>query len=153
MSFLVWCLSIVIDGRASSDQLLGLMLVKVCCVSCLCLIWVSCVGWRHIGLLCCVCVAYNVCVVLRLSSVFLVFLLCDNGRKGHHSYFITTVVVRLGLHTVHIMPYIVWWLMVYMVCIFSTVLEPVKTLVLRYNTSVSNLCSEVKTCEHIKLLL
>ena len=34
-----------------------------------------------------------------------------------------------------------------------TVLEPVKTLVLRYNTSVSNLCSEVKTCEHIKLLL
>ena len=28
--------------------------------------------------------------MLRLSSVFLVFLLCDNGRKGHHSYFITT---------------------------------------------------------------
>ena len=33
------------------------------------------------------------------------------------------------------------------------VLEPIKTLVLRYNTSVSNLCSEVKTYEHIKLLL
>ena len=33
------------------------------------------------------------------------------------------------------------------------VLEPIKTLVLRYNTSVSNLCSEVKTCERIKLLL
>ena len=33
-----------------------------------------------------------------------------------------------------------------------SVLEPIKTLVLRYNTSVSNLCSEVKTCEHIKLL-
>ena len=36
--------------------------------------------------------------------------------------------------------------------IWGSVLEPVKTLVLRYNTSVSNLCSEVKTCEHVRAL-
>ena len=36
------------------------------------------------------CVAHNVCVVLGLSSVFLVFLLCGNGRKDYHNCFITT---------------------------------------------------------------
>ena len=88
--FLVWHLLIIINGHASSDQLLGPMLVKFCCVSCLCLVWVSWVGCRCVGSLCCVCVAHDVCVVLRSSSVFLVFLLCDNWRKSHHSYFITT---------------------------------------------------------------
>ena len=39
--FSVWRLSIVIDGHTSSDQLLGPMLVKVHCVLCLGLIWVS----------------------------------------------------------------------------------------------------------------
>ena len=42
----------------------------------------------------CVCVAHDVCVILRSSSVFLVFSLCDNGRKGYHSYFITTILTH-----------------------------------------------------------
>ena len=91
MLFSVWHLSIIIDGHASSDQLPGPMLVKVHCFSCLGLIWVSWVGWHCVSSLCCVCVAHDVCVVLSSSSVFLVFLLCDNGRKGYHSYFITTL--------------------------------------------------------------
>ena len=78
MLSLVWCLSIVIDGRASSDQLPGPMLIKVCYFSCLGLIWVPWVRWCRISSLRCVCV----CVMLRSSSVFLVFLLCGNGRKG-----------------------------------------------------------------------
>ena len=81
MLFSVWRLSIIIDGHTSSDWLLGLMLVKVHCVSCLGLIWVSWVGWHSIGLLCCVCVAHDVCVVLRSSSVFLVFYYVIMGEK------------------------------------------------------------------------
>ena len=89
--FLVWHLSIIIDGHASSDQLLGPMLVKVHCVSCLGLLSVSWVRWRCIGLLHCVCVAHDVCVVLRSSLVFFsFFLLYDDGKKGYNSYFITT---------------------------------------------------------------
>ena len=79
--FSVWCLSIVIDGRASSDRSPRPMLVKVRCVSCLGLVWVSWMGWHRVGLLHCVCVAHDICVVLRSSSVFLVFSLCDNGGK------------------------------------------------------------------------
>ena len=53
--FLVWRLSIVIDGCASSDRSLGLMLVKVCYVSCLGFVLVFHVDWCHAGSLCCVC--------------------------------------------------------------------------------------------------
>ena len=73
VSFSIWHLSIVIDGRASSDQLLGPMLVKVHCFSCLGLIWVLWMRCCRISSLHCVCVAHDVCVVLQLSSVFLVF--------------------------------------------------------------------------------
>ena len=67
---LVWCLSIVIDRCASSDQSPVPMLVKVHCVSCL--------GLMGVVVLCqfvtlCVYVAHNVCVVLRSSLMFLVF--------------------------------------------------------------------------------
>ena len=70
MLFSVWCLSIVIDGHASSDRLLGPMLVKVHCVLCLGLVWVSWMGWHRVGSLGCVCVAHDVYVVLRSSLVF-----------------------------------------------------------------------------------
>ena len=66
MSLLVQHLSIVIDGRTSSDQLPGPMLV-----------------WVHLGLFCvlssyvfvtsCVHVMHDVCVVLGSFLVFLVF--------------------------------------------------------------------------------
>ena len=65
--FLVWCLSIVIDGHDSSDWLLGPMLVKVCCVLCLGLVWVSWMGWHCVSSLSCVCVAHDVCIILRSS--------------------------------------------------------------------------------------
>ena len=70
MLFSVWCLSIIIDGHASSDWLLGPMLVKVHCVLCLGLVWVSWMGWHRVGSLSCVCVAHDVYVVLRSSLVF-----------------------------------------------------------------------------------
>ena len=65
MSFPVWRLSIVIDGHTSSVRSPGPMLV-----------------WVHLGLFVlslyvfitsCVCVVHDVCVVLGLSLVFLVF--------------------------------------------------------------------------------
>ena len=75
MSLPVWHLSIVIDGCASSDWLLGPMLM-----------------WVHLGLFCvlssyvfvtsCVCMMHNVCIVLGLSLVFLVFCYMLTGRKG-----------------------------------------------------------------------
>ena len=62
---LFWCLSIITDGRASSDWLLGPMLMCV-----------------RLG---------DVCVVLGSSLMFLVFfLLCVDRRKVYHIYFITT---------------------------------------------------------------
>ena len=74
VSFLVWCLSIVIDGCASSDWSPGLMLIRVCCFF---------MSGSHLGpldevvsyqfVMLCVCVAHDVCIMLGLSSVFLVF--------------------------------------------------------------------------------
>ena len=93
MLFLVWCLSIVIDGHASSDWSLGPMLVKVCCVSCLGLIWVFLHGvvlCRFITL--CVCGTQCMHRVGVIFSVFSFFLLCDDGKKDCHSYFITTTI-------------------------------------------------------------
>ena len=55
MSLLVWHLLIVIDGRASSDWSLGPMLV-----------------WVRLG---------DVCIVLGLSLVFLVFLYVDRKKR------------------------------------------------------------------------
>ena len=63
------------------------MLIKVHCASCLGLVWVSWVGWHHVTSLHCVCVAHDVCIILRSSLVFLVFLLYDDGKKGYHSHF------------------------------------------------------------------
>ena len=66
MSFPVWCLSIIINGRASSDRSLGLMLV-----------WVhpglSYVLSSYVFVTSCVCVTHNVCIVLGSSLVFLAF--------------------------------------------------------------------------------
>ena len=87
MLCLVWCLLLVIDGHASSDWLPGLMVVKVHCVLYLGLMGVV-VLCRFITL--CVCAAHDVCIVLRLSLVFFVFLLYDDGKKGYCNYFITT---------------------------------------------------------------
>ena len=64
VSFLVWHLLIIIDGRASSDRLPGPMLV-----------------WVHLG---------DVCVVLGSFLVFLVFCYILIGRKVYHICFITT---------------------------------------------------------------
>ena len=51
-------------------------------------------GWHCVSSLHCVCVAHDVCVVLGSSLVFLVFLLCDDGKK--------VVIVILSQHTAHI---------------------------------------------------
>ena len=88
MLFLVWHLSIVINGHTSSDWSLGPVLIKVHCVSCLSLMG-AVVSCQFVML--CVCVAHDVCVISGLSLVFLVFLLYDDGKKGYRSYFITTV--------------------------------------------------------------
>ena len=80
--FLVWRLSIIIDGCASSDRSLGPMLVKVRYVSCLGFVLVFHVDWCHAGSLCCVCVCHtNVCIVLGSSLIFLAFLLYDDGKE------------------------------------------------------------------------
>ena len=58
--FLIWRLSIVIDGHASSDWSPGLMLMKVHCFLCLGLIWVLWMRCRCIGSLCHVRVIFSV---------------------------------------------------------------------------------------------
>ena len=64
MSPSAWCLSIVTDGRASSDWSPGPMLVCVC-----------------LG---------DICVVIGLSLIFLVFFVYVLIRKVVHICFITT---------------------------------------------------------------
>ena len=75
MSLPVWCLLIVINGRASSDQSPGPMLMWVH----LSLIVLS----LYVFITSCVCVMHDVCVVLGSSLVFLVFFCYVLiGRKG-----------------------------------------------------------------------
>ena len=80
----VWHLLIIIDGHASSDRLLGLILM-----------WVdmgpSYVVSLYVFVTSCVCMTHDVCVVLGSSLVFLAFLLyVDRKKKGYHVYFIIT---------------------------------------------------------------
>ena len=53
--------------------------------------------WCHISLLCCVCVCGTRCMhhIGVIFSVFSFFLLCDDGKKSCHSYFITTLTTEL----------------------------------------------------------
>ena len=81
MSFSIWCLSIIIDGHASSDQLLGPMLIKVHCFSCLGLIWVFWMRCHHIGSLCCVCGTWFMHHVRVVFSVFSVFCYVEMREK------------------------------------------------------------------------
>ena len=96
MLFPVWHLSIVINGRASSDRSPGPMLV-----------WVR-VGLSYVMLLyvfvtLCVCMMHDVCIMLGSSLVFLAFFLLyvdKKKKKGYHVYFITTKVLQwLSVHT------------------------------------------------------
>ena len=95
MSFSVWCLSIITDGCASSNQSLGPMLIKVHCFSCLGLIWVLWMRWCCISSLHHVCVwhtMYVLCwVVFSLFSLFVMWW----WRKGYHNHFITTPCTHL----------------------------------------------------------
>ena len=66
MLFLVWHLSSVIDGHASSDRSPGPMLVWV-------YLGLSYVLSLYVFVTSCVCVTHNVCIMLGSSLVFLVF--------------------------------------------------------------------------------
>ena len=101
MLFLVWCLSIVINGRTSSDRLPGPILVWVH-------LGLSYVLSSYVFITSCVCVMHDVCIVLGLSLVFLAFLLyVDRKKKGlsylfyhniHLHYLITSSWARLHPH-------------------------------------------------------
>ena len=41
----------------------------------------------------CVCGTWYMCRIGVILSVFSFFLLCDDGKKGYHSYFITTCII------------------------------------------------------------
>ena len=82
MFFSIWCPSIVIDGRASSDQSPGPILVNIRWFLCLCLVWVLWVRCCCIVLLHRVCGTWCMHCVRVIFNVFLVsLLLYDSGRK------------------------------------------------------------------------
>ena len=89
--FLIWHLSIVIDGRAFSNWLPGPIFVNIHWSLYLCPVWVLWVRSHHVGSLCRVCGTQCMCCVEVIFNVFSFFcLLCDNGRKDYHNCFITT---------------------------------------------------------------
>ena len=81
ISFLVWRLSIIIDGCTSSDWSPGPMFIKVCYISCLGFVLVFHVGWYHAGSLCCVCMCCTMYASCWGHLWYFSFLLCDDGKK------------------------------------------------------------------------
>ena len=71
--FSIWRLSIIIDGCAFSDRSLGPMSIKVCCFSCLGLVWVLWVRCHHISSLHHVCGTQCIHCVRVIFSVFSLF--------------------------------------------------------------------------------
>ena len=57
-------------------------------------------GWHHIGLLHCVCVWHTMYALCwgHLLVFLAFFLLCDDGKKDYHIYFITTEFAFGSLH-------------------------------------------------------
>ena len=76
--FSVWRLLIIINGCASSDRLLGPMLIKVCYILCLGFVLVFHVDWCHAGSLCCVCM----CCTMYAS----IFILSQHNRQQQQQF-------------------------------------------------------------------